>query len=201
MCSVRQSQGRSFGTLPLHSSLQAGSLSRKPQRYRSTCSLGSSSLTHGVPVFLLPRYNQNLSQDCKMETSQGLSYFFPIPQGLLSCVACCPVSWKCLFHICLSLLLFMILKQIWPFLLHLYGKEKIPFKLEIGWCMTLHRWLSGKESACNAGDLGLIAGSGRSPGEGNGNPFQYSCLENSMDREAWQTTVHGVVKSQTWLSN
>ena len=63
--------------------------------------------------------------------------------------------------------------------------------------MTLHWWISGKESACNAGDLGLIAGSGRSPGEGNGNPFQYSCLENSMDREAWQTTVHGVVKSQT----
>ena len=60
----------------------------------------------------------------------------------------------------------MILKQIWPFLLHLYGKEKIPFKLEIGWCMTLHWWLSGKESACNAGDLGLIAGLGRSPGGG-----------------------------------
>ena len=49
----------------------------------------------------------------------------------------------------------------------------------------------GKESACNAGDLGLIPGSGRSPGEGNGNPLQYSCLENPMDREAWPTTVHG----------
>ena len=43
----------------------------------------------------------------------------------------------------------------------------------------------GKASACNAGDLGLIPGSGRSPGEGNGNPLQYSCLENPMDREAW----------------
>ena len=43
----------------------------------------------------------------------------------------------------------------------------------------------GKVSACNAGDLGSIPGSGRSPGEGNGNPFQYSCLENPMDREAW----------------
>ena len=42
-----------------------------------------------------------------------------------------------------------------------------------------------KESACNAGDLGLIPGSGRSPGEGNGNPLQYSCLENCMDRGAW----------------
>ena len=55
----------------------------------------------------------------------------------------------------------------------------------------------GKESACNAGDPGLIPGSGRSPGEGNGNPLQYSCLENSMDREAWLATVHGVSKSRT----
>ena len=49
-----------------------------------------------------------------------------------------------------------------------------------------------KEFACNAGDLGSIPGSGRSPGEGNGNPLQYSCLENSMDRGAWPVTVHGV---------
>ena len=50
---------------------------------------------------------------------------------------------------------------------------------------------------CNAGDLGLIPGSGRFPGEGNGNPLQYSCLENTMDRGAWLATVHGVAKSQT----
>ena len=50
----------------------------------------------------------------------------------------------------------------------------------------------GKESACNAGDQGLIPGSRRSPGEGNGYPLQYSCLENSMDRGAWWTTVHEV---------
>ena len=55
----------------------------------------------------------------------------------------------------------------------------------------------GKEFACNAGDLGSIAGLGRSPGEGNGNPLPYSCLENSMDRRAWWATVHGVTKSQT----
>ena len=54
----------------------------------------------------------------------------------------------------------------------------------------------GKVSAYNAGDLGLIPGSGRSPGEGNGNPFQYSCLENPMDGEAWQATVHGVTESR-----
>ena len=51
-----------------------------------------------------------------------------------------------------------------------------------------------KASACNAGDLGSIRGLGRSPGEGNGNPLQYSCLENSMDRGVWQATVHGVAK-------
>ena len=58
-----------------------------------------------------------------------------------------------------------------------------------------------KASACNAGDLGSIPGSGRSPGEGNGNPLQYSCLENPMDRGAWWTTVHGVAKSRTQLSD
>ena len=55
----------------------------------------------------------------------------------------------------------------------------------------------GKESACNAGDLGSIPGSGRSPAEGNGNPLQYFCLGNSMDRGAWWATVHGVAKSRT----
>ena len=58
-----------------------------------------------------------------------------------------------------------------------------------------------KESACKAEDLGSIPGSGRSPGEGNGSPLWYSCLENSMDRGAWWATIHGVTKSQTRLSN
>ena len=57
-----------------------------------------------------------------------------------------------------------------------------------------------KESACHEGDPGdasSIPGSGRSPGEGNGNPLQYSCLDNSMDRGAWQAIVHGVTKMVT----
>ena len=62
-------------------------------------------------------------------------------------------------------------------------------------------WLSGKESTCNAGDLGLIPGSGRSPEGETGNSFQYSCLENPMDRRAWWATVHWITKSQTQLSN
>ena len=61
----------------------------------------------------------------------------------------------------------------------------------------LPRWHSGKESACQAGDVGLILGLGGSPGEGNGYPLQYSCLENSMDRGTWQAIIHGVAKSQT----
>ena len=56
-----------------------------------------------------------------------------------------------------------------------------------------------KESACNAGDLGSIPGSGRSPGEGNGNPLQYFCMENPMDRGAWWVTVHRAAKSRTRL--
>ena len=58
---------------------------------------------------------------------------------------------------------------------------------------------SGKESATNVGDMGLIPGSGRPPGGRNGNPLQYSCLENLMDREAWWAPVHGVTKSQIQL--
>ena len=59
----------------------------------------------------------------------------------------------------------------------------------------------GKASAYNAGDLDSIPGSGRSPGERNGNPLQYSCLENPMGRGAWGATVRGVTKSRTWLSD
>jgi len=58
-----------------------------------------------------------------------------------------------------------------------------------------------KESACNAGDSGSIPGLGRSPGEGNGHPLQYSCLGNPMDRGAWRATVHGFAKSWTQLSD
>ena len=70
---------------------------------------------------------------------------------------------------------------------------------------SIHMGLPGgsdnRESACNAGELGSIPGSGRSPGEGNGNPLQYSCLENPMDAGAWWAIVHGVAKSRTRLSN
>ena len=54
----------------------------------------------------------------------------------------------------------------------------------------------GKESACSAGDRGSVLGLGRSPGEGNGNPLQYSCLENPMDRGAWRAIAHRVAKNQ-----
>ena len=60
-------------------------------------------------------------------------------------------------------------------------------------------WLSGKESTCNAGDLGLSPGLGRSPGGGNGNPLQYSCLENRRDRGAWWAAIYGVAQSWTQL--
>ena len=73
-----------------------------------------------------------------------------------------------------------------------WRRDRLPTSVFLGFpCSS-----AGKESACNAGDLGLIPGLGRSPGEGNGYPLQYSGLENSMD-----CIVHGVAKSWTWLSD
>ena len=66
--------------------------------------------------------------------------------------------------------------------------------------IRIPRWLGGKELPANVRDAGSIPGS-RSSGEGNGNPRQYSCLENPMDRGAWWATVLGLAKSQMWLSN
>ena len=71
--------------------------------------------------------------------------------------------------------------------------------MPICWSIHFPGGTDGKESALNAKHTGLIPGSGRSPGEGHGNPFQYSCLENSMHRGAWRATVHGLTKSQTQL--
>ena len=80
-------------------------------------------------------------------------------------------------------------------------KITLPTKVHIVKAMGFPRSSVGKESACKAGEPGSIPGSGRSPGEGNGNPLQYSCLENPMDGGAWQATVYGVPKSQTRLSD
>ena len=72
------------------------------------------------------------------------------------------------------------------------------FKVEISNCLRgFPGGSDGKESACRAGDLGLIPGSGRFLGGGNGNPLQYSCLKNPMDRRAWWATIHGVAQSWT----
>ena len=72
-----------------------------------------------------------------------------------------------------------------------------------GWCSYLPfgfpQWISGKESSCDAGGVSSIHGLERSPGRGYGNPLQYSCLRNPIDRGAWQASVHRVAKSQTQL--
>ena len=78
------------------------------------------------------------------------------------------------------------------FFIYIQNKTQYPSSI----FMFLHTYLL-TESACNVGDLGSIPGLGRSPGGGHGNPLQYSCLENPMDRGAWQAAVHGVAKSRT----
>ena len=77
------------------------------------------------------------------------------------------------------------------------SEEKHYFTLSMEVFTGLPQWLSGKESACNAGDVGSISGSGRFSGGGHGNPLQHSCLENPLDRGAWQAIVHGVTESDT----
>ena len=74
-------------------------------------------------------------------------------------------------------------------------------KLKDAYSLDIPGGSDGKASVYNAGDLGSIPRLGRSPGEGNGNPLQDYCLENPMDRGAWQATVHGVAKSRTRLSD
>ena len=73
--------------------------------------------------------------------------------------------------------------------------------IKVACCIGLPWLLRGKEFACNAGNQSSTPESGRSPREGNGNSLQYSCLENPMDREAWQAAFSGVSKSQTQMSN
>ena len=78
----------------------------------------------------------------------------------------------------------------------------ISYKLNLLNEVSRHpRWLGGKESACQAGDVSLIPRSGRSTREGNGSAFQYSCLKIPIDRGTWQATVHGVAKSHLHLSD
>ena len=79
----------------------------------------------------------------------------------------------------------------------IFTNEFIPAELKSTLHISFLGGSHGKETSCHAGHLGLISGSGRSPGEGKGYPVQYSGLENPMDRGAWLATVHGVSESQT----
>ena len=85
---------------------------------------------------------------------------------------------------------------------HIFPLKKTNLRLSVIISLLLFLGFPGGSDAsvCNAADPGSIPGFGRSPGEGNGNPLQYSCLENPMDGGAWWATVHGVAKSQTQLS-
>ena len=78
-----------------------------------------------------------------------------------------------------------------------WRRDRLPTPVFLGF----PRGSDDKESACHVGDLGLIPGLGRFPGGGHGNPFQYSCLENPIDRGAQQAIVHGMAMSQTRLSD
>ena len=103
-----------------------------------------------------------------------------LDQGSNLCLLCCTVDSVSLDH---------------------QGSTRLLYLMLSCECLDFPGGSDSKASAYNAGDLGLIPELGRSPGEENGNPLQYSCLENPMDGGAWWATVHGVAKSQTRLSN
>ena len=93
----------------------------------------------------------------------------------------------------------------WDHVINKFGDTLMKVNISFVWGYQQQLGFPGgsdsEESACNVGDLGSIPGLGRSPGGGHGNPLQYPCLENSMDRGAWKATVPGVAKSRTRLSN
>ena len=111
------------------------------------------------------------------------------------CFKTCTESWN------IWLLWILLTSSFSIFDIKLKGSTHFSLQWTINSCMGFPRGSVVKNTIANAVEAGSIPGSGRSPGEGNGNPLQYSCLENAMDRGAWQVTVHGVEKSQTWLSD
>ena len=160
----------------------------------------------GLITFLIPWFPSPISPSPTVETS--LCYNFACPGDCISsqthrfllCVLgpfCFWVSWNMSGKI----------RERWLYILKNPTGAKHPKQifLFVGCFYSKHFVISfpgvsdSKESACNAGDPDSI--SGRSPGERNGNPFQYSCLENLMDRGAWWATVHRVAKSWMWLSD
>ena len=127
-----------------------------------------------------------------------LLFAFPNSIETFTLLFCFPITFYLFWDNCINLALILTLPSLIP---TSYIQSKFPVMTKYLWIYPLITTLMGfpggtdsKESAWNAGELGLIPGSGRSTGEGNGNPLQYSCLENSMDREAWWDTVHGVPK-------
>ena len=95
----------------------------------------------------------------------------------------------------------LLLKAMWCLAVCFSKANKKPSQWGEKFALDFPGGSDGKESAYNTGDTSLVPGSGRSPGERNGNPLQYTCLENSMDGGVWWASVHGVTKSWTWLSD
>ena len=106
--------------------------------------------------------------------------------------------WKLLYieWITNKVLLYSMGNYLWYPVINYHGKD-----YEQGMRIGFPGGSTSKASACDAGDVGLVPGSGRPPGERNGNPLQYSCLENPMDRGAWRVTVCGVAKNRTRRSD
>ena len=150
--------------------------------FRRSAPISSESSLHPYPWVHAPACAQSLScdpMDCTHPAPLSMGFFQAV---ILEWIAF-PPPWDLpdvLLHFCTA---------------------KRFFTAEPSWVLVFPGGSVGKRSACNAGKQGSLPGWDRSPGEGNGSPLQYSCLENSMDRGAWWATAHGVTKSQTRLTD
>ena len=165
--------------------------------------LASSGQSGESSLDFLPFLSQSQQQLSQSPGIQAQKSWGPLSHPLSYCPRChlqkcLPISLPPLsaLQVCFP--------PLWPFLSSLSQalSPLLPLLVPLGWPPLLF-WVGfpggsdSNESACNAGDPGSIPGSGRSPGGGHGNPLQYSCLENPMDRGAWWATVHGVANSRT----
>ena len=157
-------------------------------------------------VALCPTLDFNLKQSFSLVWSQWLASLWYLVDTKLF-VKLCLDEYHILMQIFLCLLIYALVTEHLLYSMNCFIFNPSPsFLLRNSWYTSLYKLKGfpgspdGKESACNVGDLASVPGLRRSSGGAHGNPLQYSCLENPMDKGAWRATVHGITKSHSWVT-